>query len=375
MILDGNGTPVWYKRPSGSALNVTPLGHNTVAFMPTFAVAFGTDINGAYDVDNLETQQTTHVQAVGVPTDLHEFRRLPNGDTLLLSYPLKRHVDLTGLQATPTPGNDETIADCEIQEVTPQGNAVFTWKASDHIDPVTETTFGNATNMGGENVYDVFHCNSIDANAAGDILVSARHLNAVFQIRPSDGKIVWKMGGKPVNKDGAQIITITNYSGTSTGLQHDARYMPGNHVSLFDDQTFQGRRKRSSSRSTSTRAPRSRSSSSRRRTRSRASRPGASGVTPTATASWAGGHQLQRHERPAVQRSGRGRQNDVLRRPVHDRRRRLPRRQGTDEPIRPQRPARDGGSVGVSRDRDTSPGTTSRQCEHDKGQTNTCALM
>ncbi len=86
MILDTNGKPVWYKRPSqGSALNVTPLGRNTVAFMSTTAGGFTTDPDSTFDVYNLETQQTTQVRTVGVPTDLHEFRALPNDNTLLLS--------------------------------------------------------------------------------------------------------------------------------------------------------------------------------------------------------------------------------------------------------------------------------------------------
>ena len=34
--------------------------------------------------------------------------------------------------------------------------------------------------------------------------------NAVFGIQRSTGKIVWKLGGKPVSKDGAQILTIQN---------------------------------------------------------------------------------------------------------------------------------------------------------------------
>jgi hypothetical protein len=241
-ILDTNGTPVWYRRASaGAAVDVTPVRRNTVAYMSTTAAGYTTDPNGKFDVYNLETNQTAQVRTVGVPTDEHEFRVLPNGNIILLSYPFKSGVDLTGLQATPPPGPNSTIADCEIQELDPQGNLVWKWDASDHIDPVTESTRAETATVNGQTVYDVFHCNSVDVDAAGNRLVSARHLNAVFEIRRSDGKVIWKMGGKPVNKDGAQIITITNYSGSSIVMQHDARYMTsGGHVSIFDDQSFNG---------------------------------------------------------------------------------------------------------------------------------------
>jgi hypothetical protein len=93
--------------------------------------------------------------------------------------------------------------------------------------------------LNGETVYDPFHCNSIDASTDGNLLVSARHLNAVFEIRRSDGKINWKLGGTPTNKDGAAIVRIQNDPDGGFVQQHDARYMPNGDISLFDDQSPQ----------------------------------------------------------------------------------------------------------------------------------------
>jgi hypothetical protein len=238
VILDRHGTPVWYKRVAqGTPANVTPLGKDTVAFMPSSG-GFSTDPNGAYSVYNLDTGQTQSIATVGSPTDSHELYTLPNGDHLLLSYPFKSGVDLTGLPGNPAPGPNSTIADCVIQDVNPQGNLVWQWTASDHIDPVAENTFPAPTTINGQTIYDVYHCNSIDADTSGHLLLSVRHTNAVFQIRRSDSKIVWKLGGKPTNKDGAQIITIQNYPQGSINAQHDARYLPNGDLSLFDDQSF-----------------------------------------------------------------------------------------------------------------------------------------
>jgi len=240
MILDARGTPVWYKRAAQAAINVTPLGHDSVAFMSATPLGgFGTDPNWHYDAYSLDDGQSTAISTVGVPTDLHELYALPNGHHLLLSYPLKRGVDLTGLQATPTPGPNSTIADCVVQDVDAQGGLVWQWTGSDHLDPVTESAIAPAVTINGETVYDVYHCNSIDESPTGDLLVSARHLNAVFEIRHSDGKVVWKMGGKPVNKDGADIIAVQNDPAGGPVLQHDARYMPNDHISMFDNRSAQ----------------------------------------------------------------------------------------------------------------------------------------
>jgi hypothetical protein len=157
-----------------------------------------------------------------------------------MSYAPKTGVDLTGLEATPTPGPDSTIVDCVLQEVDPQGQLVWQWAASDHIDPVTETTNPAPRTTAQGTTYDVFHCNSIDARPNGDVLVSARHLNAVFEARRSDGRVVWKMGGKPTNKDGAAIIAIEDDPFGGIRLMHDARYLPNGNISVFDNQTMNG---------------------------------------------------------------------------------------------------------------------------------------
>src|SRR5712691_2430372 len=246
MILDTNGTPVWYRKAnSGAAIDVTPLAPNQVAYMNvTTQLGYGIDPAVVFDVYHLDTKQRTHISTVNPavnPTDLHELQQLPNGNHLLLSYRLTRGVDLTGLPSNPPGHPNSTIADCVIQEVNPQGGLVWKWKGSDHIDPVNENTFpAAAATVNGEQVYDVYHCNSVEAGPAGDLLVSARQLNAVFEIQRATGKIVWKLGGKPVNKDGAQILAIQNDPNPTPVSQHDARFRPNGHITIFDNRSFVG---------------------------------------------------------------------------------------------------------------------------------------
>jgi hypothetical protein len=238
MILDGHGTPVWYRRAAqGNALNVTAVGKNTVGYMSQVAIqGFITDPNATFDIYSLESGAIQPVRTVGMPTDLHEFQTLPNGDHLLLSYPLKRGVDLTGLSGDPPPGPNSTIADCVVQDVRPNGQLAWEWRASDHTNIVAENQSPGKTNVNGETVYDVFHCNSLDATPSGDVLVSLRHFSAVDLIRRSDGKILWKLGGNPVSGDGAQIIQIQN--DPPFRFQHDARMLPNGHVTLFDNEAL-----------------------------------------------------------------------------------------------------------------------------------------
>ena len=49
---------------------------------------------------------------------------------------------------------------------------------------------------GSARLFDYFHINSIDVDADGDLLVSARNTWAVYKIARRDGRVVWRLGGK-----------------------------------------------------------------------------------------------------------------------------------------------------------------------------------
>ncbi len=119
---------------------------------------------------------------------------------------------------------------------------MWTWTATDHFDPVKDTTepiLAPPLGDGGQ-VIDTFHCNSIDVDPAnGNLLVSARQMDSVFYIEKSTGMVLWKMGGATASLDDAGYVPVTSpFYG-----QHDARLQPGwsacgGQISLFDDQTY-----------------------------------------------------------------------------------------------------------------------------------------
>jgi len=228
MVLDTNGTPVWYAHGT-AVLDVESLATNHVSFFPNATGTFGVNLAAGFQLDWLDLAQTKKVQAVTTPTDGHELRLLSDGSHLLFTYSLVPHTNLTGLS---TFGKDETMVDCSIQRVDPAGKVTWTWSAADHIDPITETLDPLTTSTG---EIDVFHCNSIDVDSIGNMLVSLRETNAVYYIDHLTGTIQWKLGGSPTNKDGAAWIQIVNDPQVGFSEQHDARFAPNGHVTLFDD--------------------------------------------------------------------------------------------------------------------------------------------
>ncbi|MBV8951508.1 MAG: aryl-sulfate sulfotransferase [Actinobacteria bacterium] len=243
MVLDSNGTPVWYKKGSPDTVNLTPFGHDSLAFMPSAPLfGYGTDPNGAFDLYDLDTSATTPQQMLRTasgPTDLHELFEAPDGSHFMASYELRSGVDLTGLPGVGTylpPGPNSTIADCVVQDLDTHGNVVWQWDAYDHVDPVKENANPAPATINNQTVWDVYHCNSIDTNGTGDVLVSMRNASAVYDISQSDGNVKWKLGGTPYNKDGAVLLTVQNDPGGGFNLQHDARFAPNGHVTLYDNE-------------------------------------------------------------------------------------------------------------------------------------------
>jgi hypothetical protein len=230
MIVDANGTPIWYHRTSAPAVIVEPLPDTTVGVIAGFFPNPGTGT-----LYHLDTWTTTNISAAGIPLDVHELLSLPNGNYMMLSYPTRSGVNLTGLGTYTC--TDCTVYDCAAQEVDPLGNLVWDWRAYDHVDPVNESVApggaGTSTSPA-----DVFHCNSIDADDNGNVIVSFRNLDAILQISKSTQQVMWKLGGTAYNKDGAQILTIMNDPEMSIYGQHDARFRPNGGISLFDDHSF-----------------------------------------------------------------------------------------------------------------------------------------
>jgi hypothetical protein len=227
VVLDTNGTPVWYTRGL-LVLNVDSQATNTITLEPNATAPYGFDPETRFDVHALDTTQLSYVAASNAATDGHELRVLPNGDFLLVTFPIETGVDLSGLGAY---GQSENMADCQVQEVDAQGNLVWSWLASDHVDPVHESVEQAVNTILGKSVIDVFHCNAIDVGPNNDLLVSSRHANALFDIDRTSGKILWKLGGTAYNKDGAELITPDD----AFNMQHDARFTATGHVTLFDD--------------------------------------------------------------------------------------------------------------------------------------------
>jgi hypothetical protein len=237
-FFDNNGVPLWWMRSAGTSapgdLKLLPNGDA----IWLHELLSGRTGPGAEE-HRLDGSLVRDLNAVGAPgADHHDIQLLPNGNYILARTAARPGVDLSPCGG-PTSGS---LLDTDLQEITPTGTLVWSWRTSDHI-PVSEV----APQWRGlcHNFADVYHWNSIEFDGTGYV-VSYRHLNAVYRIDRATGAIDWKLGGTP--RPQSLRVVGDPYVGTNPQpfcAQHDARVLPDGSVTLFDDETACARTPRS----------------------------------------------------------------------------------------------------------------------------------
>ncbi|MFW0786875.1 arylsulfotransferase family protein [Gordonia sp. CPCC 206044] len=170
--------------------------------------------------------------------DVHEFRLTPDGRALITSYvPVK--ADLSSVGGP----RDGTMLDCVASVVDVASNKVLMqWSARDHIpitDSGTRPSVVDASGLTSSSIYDPFHMNSIVLDPSGDLLMSFRNLNAIYNVDLQTGKVKWRLGGTRPD--------FAMGSGTATFGQHDAEYVDASTIRVFDNNIIGTRQQGTSS--------------------------------------------------------------------------------------------------------------------------------
>jgi hypothetical protein len=226
MIVDGIGTLIWFHPlPTGTVANDFKV--QTYRGQPVLTWWEGTTNKrgygeGEYVIADRSYREIARVKAGrDLAGDLHELVLTDRGTALIPIY----HVldaDLTPVGAA----RDGQVVDSIIQEVdVASRDVLWEWHSLDHVS-ITESHAGPPE----EHVfpYDYFHINSIDVDADGNLLVSARNTWAVYKIDRRTGAVMWRLGG--LRSDFALGPDVR------FAWQHDARRQPDGTITLFDNE-------------------------------------------------------------------------------------------------------------------------------------------
>lgn len=239
LILDNEGNPVWF-RPlnSPNLMNVDfrvqelcgkpvlTFWQGTLATPPAYTntPAGSSEPSSCYYIlDNAYRIIKTIKAKKGYTSDIHEFLITPHDSALLLS------TKAVPMDLTPYGGPaNGYVQDFAIQEIDIKTNKLlFFWNALEHI-PLTDSYEPASSASSTSNIWDAYHLNSIGlTDCDDDILVSGRNLWTIYRIHKPTGDIKWRLGGKQSS------FKIAN--GAQFSWQHDARFLPKNVISMFDD--------------------------------------------------------------------------------------------------------------------------------------------
>lgn len=234
-IMDGRGVPVWWSHRDEVPFNAQLLPSGEIAWARWFNSGFAVRDDAAWEVHRLGGAPVRTLRTVGSPTDAHDMTPLANGHYLLVTYRLRRNVDLSAYGG----GENDAVYDGEIQELDAEGRRVWSWNSKDHIelDENDIWTFARGSLPDATQAYDYFHLNSVEPDGDG-LVISARHVNAVYRIDRSTGDVVWKLGG--THRPESLEVVGDGYPEPFVG-QHDARLLPDGTLTVFDNHSFRER--------------------------------------------------------------------------------------------------------------------------------------
>ena len=221
LILDPHGSVVWFRptRPD------TVMNFRTAVYRGEPVLTWwqgraprGLGVGFHVIVDQRYREIARLTPGHGRQSDLHELVITPRNTALVPSYEV-RDYDLSRVGG-PAKGK---VVGALIHEITiPGGRVLWEWRSLDHVAIDEAYTPYNGVS------YDYFHINSIDVDADGHLLVSARNTWAVYKIHSETGRVLWRLGGKRSD--------FQMGPGTRFAWQHDARHHDeGRLLSLYDN--------------------------------------------------------------------------------------------------------------------------------------------
>lgn len=215
MILDNEGEPVYYDRPLGLPVTVD-FKRQPNGLLTYFAPA--PMINRFFAINNEYQIVDEYMAGNGYTTDLHDLQVLDNGHALLMIHHLQK-VDMSDL--VPGGSTEAQVIGCIIQEVDLDNNVIFEWRSWDHISIL------DTNRPLDDDPLRYIHCNSLEQDFDGNILVSSRHLDEVTKIDRQTGEIIWRMGGR-----GNDFVFTNDYA---FSYQHDARRLQNGNITVYDN--------------------------------------------------------------------------------------------------------------------------------------------
>jgi hypothetical protein len=232
-ILNADGKVVWFHRlsPRRTAEGLQPQVYNGKPVLvwgqrqPLVheGDSYRGDPHSVYDViadTSYRIIARIRARGHGVRTDLHEFRISNRNTALLLGWrvvdrDLRRYGGI----------RHSAVIDNLVQEIDiSTGRVLLNFSAMRRISP--RSSFVRPPKTAG--AWDAYHLNSITEDSDGNLLVTSRHMSAVYKINRQTGHVMWKLGG---NGSNFKLSAAARFH-----YPHDAQREADGTITIFDNE-------------------------------------------------------------------------------------------------------------------------------------------
>ncbi len=214
IILDNDLVPLFYKKVTGGNVFDFKLQPNGKLSYNIYSVY-------SYGMDNSGIRNKQYITPVGFALDIHDLQVMGDGSYYVFG---RDHITIDMSQYVSGGDTAAILIAHTIHHMDADDNELWRWHSFDHYDILDVDESINLTN----HTIDWTHCNSIEIDPDGNLIISTRNFNEITKISRQTGEIIWRLGG-----DRNQFQFINDIRGF--GRQHDARVLSNGNLALFDN--------------------------------------------------------------------------------------------------------------------------------------------
>ena len=213
LIVDNDLTPVFYKKVSGTIFNFK--------YQPIGELTYNIYSANSYGVDNSGIPTKQYITPEGFVLDIHELQVLEDSSYYLLG---REHLTIDMSQYVANGDTAALLVAHTIHHMYVNDHEIWRWRSFDHYDITDVDDFIILT----QHQIDWTHCNAIEIDRDGNILLSTRNFSEITKVNRQTGDIIWRFGGE---KNQFQIQNDNR----QFSRQHDIRRFSNGHLAFFDN--------------------------------------------------------------------------------------------------------------------------------------------
>jgi hypothetical protein len=216
LIVDNELTPVFSRQVNGIIFDFK--------YQPNGELTYGIGPVSIYGMDSSGNTINEYYAPPGIILDIHELRVMADGTYYVIG---EEHHIIDMSQYVQGGDTAAIVVTNIIIHMDKNDNEIWRWRTIDHYDILDVDQYVDLT----QHQIDWTHCNSIEIDTDGNIILSTRNFNEVTKIDRTTGEIIWRLGGEK-----NQFTFINDTRGFSR--QHCVRRLSNGNLILFDNGVY-----------------------------------------------------------------------------------------------------------------------------------------